>query len=113
MAVTCDEFSSLSLSFFKIANSCIPSDLLITFALVLLNANILTLLLSFAIFKCLFLFVLQILSSVVEIVPSYYGIRLAAVASRKEFLDLEKWLNNNLTTYKDVFFEVTLPSLIY
>ncbi|KAK7287009.1 hypothetical protein RJT34_22414 [Clitoria ternatea] len=48
---------------------------------------------------------LKILSSVVEIIPSYYSIRLAAVASRKEFVDLEKWLSSNLTTYMDVFFE--------
>jgi len=58
------------------------------------------------------MFVLQILSSVVEIIPSYYSIRLAAFASRKEFLDLEKWLSRNLTTYKDVFFEVIMPSLM-
>ncbi|KAK7350377.1 hypothetical protein VNO77_08930 [Canavalia gladiata] len=54
---------------------------------------------------------LKILSSVVEIIPSYYSIRLAAVASRKEFLDLEKWLSGNLTTYKDVFFEECLKFL--
>ncbi|KAJ1388195.1 CCR4-NOT transcription complex subunit 1, CAF1-binding domain [Sesbania bispinosa] len=54
---------------------------------------------------------LKILSSVVEIIPSYYSIRLAAVASRKEFLDLVKWLSNNLTTYKDVFFEECLKFL--
>ncbi|XP_061369489.1 uncharacterized protein LOC133312337 [Gastrolobium bilobum] len=51
---------------------------------------------------------LKILSSVVEVIPSYYGIRLAAVASKKEFLDLEKWLSNNLTAYKDLFFEECL-----
>ncbi|KAJ1439436.1 CCR4-NOT transcription complex subunit 1, TTP binding domain, partial [Sesbania bispinosa] len=54
---------------------------------------------------------LKILSSVVEIIPSYYSIRLAAVASRKEFLDLVKWLSSNLTTYKDVFFEECLKFL--
>ncbi|KAK7386118.1 hypothetical protein VNO78_26091 [Psophocarpus tetragonolobus] len=54
---------------------------------------------------------LKILSSVVEIIPSYYSIRLAAVASRKEFLDLEKWLSNNLTTYKEAFFEECLKFL--
>ncbi|XP_019463583.1 PREDICTED: CCR4-NOT transcription complex subunit 1 isoform X4 [Lupinus angustifolius] len=54
---------------------------------------------------------LKILSSVVEIIPSYYGIRLAAVAGRKEYLDLEKWLDNNLTTYKDFFFEECLKFL--
>ncbi|TKY68978.1 CCR4-NOT transcription complex subunit 1 [Spatholobus suberectus] len=54
---------------------------------------------------------LKILSSVVEIIPSYYSIRLAAIASRKEFLDLEKWLSSNLTTYKEVFFEECLKFL--
>ncbi|GAU24430.1 hypothetical protein TSUD_391390 [Trifolium subterraneum] len=54
---------------------------------------------------------LKILSPVVEIIPSYYSIRLAAVASRKEILDLEKWLSNNLTTYKDAFFEECLKFL--
>lgn len=38
--------------------------------------------------------------------PSYYAIRLAALASRKELVDLEKWLSYNLNTYKDIFFEV-------
>nr|XP_025640967.1 CCR4-NOT transcription complex subunit 1 isoform X1 [Arachis hypogaea] len=51
---------------------------------------------------------LKILSSVLEVIPSYYSIRLAAVASRKEFLDLEKWLSNNLSMYMDVFFEECL-----
>ncbi|XP_045789212.1 CCR4-NOT transcription complex subunit 1 [Trifolium pratense] len=54
---------------------------------------------------------LKILSQVVEIIPSYYSIRLAAVASRKEILDLEKWLSNNLTTYKEAFFEECLKFL--
>ncbi|KAG5142481.1 hypothetical protein JHK82_018176 [Glycine max] len=54
---------------------------------------------------------LKILSSVVEIIPYYYSIRLAAVASRKEFLDLEKWLSSNLTTYKEAFFEECLKFL--
>ncbi|XP_073219959.1 uncharacterized protein [Cicer arietinum] len=54
---------------------------------------------------------LKILSPVVEIIPSYYSIRLAAVASRKEIIDLEKWLSNNLITYKDAFFEECLKFL--
>ncbi|BBG97359.1 transcription regulator [Prunus dulcis] len=48
---------------------------------------------------------LKILSSVLEMIPSPFSIRLAALASRKEFIDLEKWLSNNLNTYKDTFFE--------
>jgi hypothetical protein len=39
-------------------------------------------------------------------IPFPSGIRLAALASRKELIDLEKWLGNNLITYKDSFFEV-------
>lgn len=52
--------------------------------------------------------VLQILLQVLDMVPSYFGIRLAALGSRKEFVDLENWLSSNLTTYKDVFFEVMI-----
>ncbi|KAK1550111.1 hypothetical protein Q3G72_013863 [Acer saccharum] len=33
------------------------------------------------------------------------------LASRKELVDLEKWLGNNLTTYKDFFFEERLKFL--
>lgn len=84
-----------------------PPVLFITFAVIfqtcLLGPNLLTLLLLFA---------FQILSPVVETIPSYYSIRLAAAASRKEYIDLEKWLTNNLTTYKDVFFEVMFPPLL-
>ncbi|CAL5195221.1 unnamed protein product [Lathyrus oleraceus] len=54
---------------------------------------------------------LKILLPVVEVIPYYYSIRLAAVASRKDILDLEKWLSNNLTTYKDAFFEECLKFL--
>ncbi|KAI9078450.1 hypothetical protein K1719_039546 [Acacia pycnantha] len=54
---------------------------------------------------------LKILQSILEIVPAFSGIRLAALASRKEFLDLEKWLINNLTIHKDVFFEECLKFL--
>lgn len=55
-----------------------------------------------------FSFVLQILLQVLDMVPSYFGIRLAALGSRKELVDLENWLSSNLTTYKDVFFEVMI-----
>ncbi|KAK4267898.1 hypothetical protein QN277_024622 [Acacia crassicarpa] len=54
---------------------------------------------------------LKILQSILEIIPAFSGIRLAALASRKEFLDLEKWLINNLTIHKDVFFEECLKFL--
>ncbi|KAJ7950880.1 putative CCR4-NOT transcription complex protein [Quillaja saponaria] len=54
---------------------------------------------------------LEILSPLLEMIPSFSSIRLAALASRKEYVDLEKWLANNLTTYKDVFFEECLKFL--
>ncbi|CAK7347840.1 unnamed protein product [Dovyalis caffra] len=38
---------------------------------------------------------LKILSSVLDMIPFPSGIRLAALASRKELLDLEKWLSPN------------------
>ncbi|KAI4356708.1 hypothetical protein L6164_000708 [Bauhinia variegata] len=54
---------------------------------------------------------LKILLSVLEMIPYFSSIRLAALASRKEFLDLEKWLSSNLSTYKDAFFEECLRFL--
>lgn len=49
---------------------------------------------------------MQILSPVLDMLPSNLSIRLAAVASMKGLIDLEKWLNTNLSTYKDKFYEV-------
>ncbi|XP_059434806.1 uncharacterized protein LOC132167794 isoform X1 [Corylus avellana] len=54
---------------------------------------------------------LKIISAVLDMVPSSYAIRLAALASRKELVDLEKWLSYNLNTYKDIFFEECLSFL--
>ncbi|XP_065859281.1 uncharacterized protein [Euphorbia lathyris] len=54
---------------------------------------------------------LKILSSVLDMIPSSNGIRLAALASRKELVDLEKWLTTNISTYKDIFFEECLQFL--
>ncbi|KAK9274352.1 hypothetical protein L1049_019166 [Liquidambar formosana] len=51
---------------------------------------------------------LKILSPVLERIPSSFGTRLAALASRKELVDLEKWLRDSLSTYKDSFFEECL-----
>ena len=58
---------------------------------------------------------MQILPSVLDMIPFTSGIRLAALASRKELIDLEKWLSNNLITYKDSFFEVmfSCPSKLF
>ncbi|KAA8515904.1 hypothetical protein F0562_019083 [Nyssa sinensis] len=54
---------------------------------------------------------LKILPEVLDMVPSSFGIRLAALSSRKELVDLEKWLSTNLCTYKDIFFEECLKFL--
>ena len=53
---------------------------------------------------------MQILSQVLDLIPSPFSIRLAALASQHELVDLEKWLGDNLTTYKDIFFEVIFIS---
>ncbi|XP_059651610.1 uncharacterized protein LOC132299153 [Cornus florida] len=53
----------------------------------------------------------KILSPVLDMIPSSFGIKLAALASRKELVDLEKWLSTNLCTYKDIFFEECLKFL--
>ncbi|KAA8539793.1 hypothetical protein F0562_026485 [Nyssa sinensis] len=54
---------------------------------------------------------LKILPSLLEQIPFYYSIRLAAVATQKEYINLEKWLNDNLRIYKDEFFEACLNYL--
>ncbi|XP_019188947.1 PREDICTED: CCR4-NOT transcription complex subunit 1-like [Ipomoea nil] len=51
---------------------------------------------------------LKILSPVLNMIPYSFGIRLAALASHKEFIDLGKWLSTNLKTYKDNFYEECL-----
>lgn len=60
----------------------------------------------FSDFCICFVFTLQILSSVLEQIPFHFSIRLAALASQKEYASLDKWLNDCLRTHKDVFFEV-------
>ncbi|CAI9101327.1 OLC1v1038621C1 [Oldenlandia corymbosa var. corymbosa] len=54
---------------------------------------------------------LKILPQVLDMIPSCSAIRLVAVASRRESIDLEKWVSNNLTTYKDAFYEECLRFL--
>ncbi|KAM0010325.1 putative MIF4G-like domain superfamily, CCR4-NOT transcription complex subunit 1, HEAT [Helianthus debilis subsp. tardiflorus] len=49
---------------------------------------------------------LEILSSVLDLVPMHLGIKLASLASRKEFVDLVEWLGTNLSAYEDDFYEV-------
>ncbi|KAL1213558.1 hypothetical protein V5N11_000630 [Cardamine amara subsp. amara] len=50
---------------------------------------------------------LKILPCVLESVPLSFGIRLAILASRRGFLEIEKWLSNCILN-KDVFFEECL-----
>ncbi|KAK9049274.1 hypothetical protein SSX86_031758, partial [Deinandra increscens subsp. villosa] len=54
---------------------------------------------------------LKIISPVLDMVPMFLGIRLAALASRKDLIDLEKWLSSNLSIYRDTFFEECLRFL--
>ncbi|PIA50222.1 hypothetical protein AQUCO_01300751v1 [Aquilegia coerulea] len=54
---------------------------------------------------------LKILSSVLDMTPFSFSIKLAALASVKEQFHLEKWLNDNLSTNKDAFFEECLKFL--
>ncbi|CAH9118024.1 unnamed protein product [Cuscuta europaea] len=53
----------------------------------------------------------KIVSPVLDMLPSNIGIRLAAVASQKGLIDLEKWLSTNLCIFKDEFYEVCLKFL--
>uniref|UniRef100_A0A251S102 Putative CCR4-NOT transcription complex subunit 1, HEAT repeat protein n=1 Tax=Helianthus annuus TaxID=4232 RepID=A0A251S102_HELAN len=48
----------------------------------------------------------QILSSVLDLVPMHLGIKLASLASKKEFVDLVEWLGTNLSAHEDDFYEV-------
>ncbi|KAI3986448.1 hypothetical protein MKX01_037730 [Papaver californicum] len=54
---------------------------------------------------------LKILSPVLDMAPFSFSIKLAALASVKEQINLEKWLNDNLSTYGDTFVEVCLMFL--
>ncbi|KAL3814967.1 hypothetical protein ACJIZ3_016235 [Penstemon smallii] len=54
---------------------------------------------------------LKILPTLLDMMPSYFGVRLAALASRKELMDLENWLSTNLVTYRDAFYEECLKFL--
>ena len=46
-----------------------------------------------------------------DIQPFFFAIDLAALASRREFLNLEKWLQEKITEHKDVFVRVCLEFL--
>ncbi|KAG5626748.1 hypothetical protein H5410_011966 [Solanum commersonii] len=49
---------------------------------------------------------IKILSPILDMIPYPLGVRLAALASCKGLIDLEKWLSSNLNAYKDAFYEV-------
>ncbi|KAH9627459.1 hypothetical protein KSS87_006150 [Heliosperma pusillum] len=51
---------------------------------------------------------IKIINLVLERIPFYLAIRLAAIAFQKELIDFEKWLNDNIITSKEVFFEECL-----
>ncbi|KAK4700026.1 CCR4-NOT transcription complex subunit 1, partial [Phenoliferia sp. Uapishka_3] len=51
---------------------------------------------------------LKILDLVLELRPYFLALDLAAVASRREFLNLEKWLANSIATHGSAFVRATL-----
>ena len=46
-----------------------------------------------------------------DIQPFFFSIDLAALASRREFLNLEKWLQEKIAEHKDVFIHTCLRFL--
>uniref|UniRef100_M0ZG78 Ccr4-not transcription complex n=1 Tax=Solanum tuberosum TaxID=4113 RepID=M0ZG78_SOLTU len=44
-------------------------------------------------------------------IPYAFGVKLAALASCKGLIDLEKWLSSNLNAYKDAFYEECIKFL--
>ncbi len=52
------------------------------------------------------------MNTVLETTPFSVSIELAAIASRRDFLNLEKWLQDNLTIHRDSFFQVGVYLLI-
>ncbi|XWS47676.1 hypothetical protein CRYUN_Cryun13aG0004400 [Craigia yunnanensis] len=53
----------------------------------------------------------KILSTFLEQIPFSFSFRLAVFASQEEYLCLEKWLNDNLNDYKDIFVKECLNFL--
>lgn len=51
-------------------------------------------------------FCLQVLADVLNTTPFSFAIDLGALASRREYLNLDKWLQDNLTVHRDTFFLV-------
>ncbi|KAH9287615.1 hypothetical protein KI387_031732 [Taxus chinensis] len=54
---------------------------------------------------------IKALALVLDMTPLSFAIELAAFASRKEYLNLEMWLNDNLITHRDTLFEACLKFL--
>ncbi|XP_077245049.1 uncharacterized protein LOC143885003 isoform X2 [Tasmannia lanceolata] len=54
---------------------------------------------------------LKILSLVLDMTPFTFSIKLAVFVSWKEHFNLDKWLDDNLSIYKDAFFEECLKFL--
>uniref|UniRef100_M0ZG75 Ccr4-not transcription complex n=1 Tax=Solanum tuberosum TaxID=4113 RepID=M0ZG75_SOLTU len=53
----------------------------------------------------------MILSPILDMIPYAFGVKLAALASCKGLIDLEKWLSSNLNAYKDAFYEECIKFL--
>ncbi|XP_020519676.1 CCR4-NOT transcription complex subunit 1 isoform X1 [Amborella trichopoda] len=54
---------------------------------------------------------MKILQTVLDRTLFPFSIELAVSAARKEYMSLEKWLNENLSAFKDTFFEACLKFL--
>ncbi|KAI9026639.1 CCR4-Not complex component, Not1-domain-containing protein [Phycomyces nitens] len=54
---------------------------------------------------------LKIIPQMLEVQPFFFAIDLAALASRREYLNLEKWLQDKISEHKDVFVRVCLDFL--
>ncbi|KAI7854467.1 CCR4-Not complex component, Not1-domain-containing protein [Circinella umbellata] len=54
---------------------------------------------------------LKLLSRMLDIQPFFFSIDLAALASRREFLNLEKWLQEKIAEHKDMFIHTCLRFL--
>jgi len=46
------------------------------------------------------------MDKVLESTPFAFSVEFAAIAARRDFLNLEKWLQDNLTIHRDSFFQV-------
>ncbi|CAK9867154.1 unnamed protein product [Sphagnum jensenii] len=54
---------------------------------------------------------LKAMNTILETAPFSLSIELAAIAARRDFLNLEKWLQDNLTIHRDSFFQACLKFL--